>query len=663
MRRLTSANCIKARSIGILSAVVVGLICAMQIEVSANEKWTRIRSKNFELIGNANEKDIRRVATKLEQFRLVFSKVYDKFDFESDIPTSVIVFKDQKSFRQFKPVSNGKVKDWVAGFFQSGPEVNYIAVSVKSRSNDTYQIIFHEYTHFLIENTFKRAKIPSWLNEGLAEYYDNLEILDESKVRLGNAKMSHLRTLQNKQFIPIEKFFDDKFALLENQSDETISLFYSQSWALIHYLIHGNSGKRKPQLLNFLDLLIEGKDAKNAFASAFSAEYQEIEAALKIYIAQSSLSSTTVQLDEKLNFNSEMEVSVISEAKAKSFQGDLLYRMNRLDEANEILREALSLNPNEELANITLGLVNIKKGEFEQAAKNFKNAIANGSKNYVTHYYYAFVLSRSTINSLGIIDSYNPSTANDMRTSLRNAISLNPKFADSYNLYALISIVQNEELEIGLEMIDHALQLSPKNLMFQLRRSELLLRKKDFSASRAIAAEVYEKEIDQTIREFAKNLLEKIEDIENQNEFSNQIREANLYVVREDRPLTDQELAELNRRIEIDSINKNLRKPKKGEIRILGRVTKIDCAKKGVIFSVKSLEKDYSFASKTFKELVFYTYQIQLKGGEIGCESDLRNFYSIITYRDSAGAFGGTDGEIVSIEFVPDYFVFRESAP
>ncbi len=38
----------------------------------ANDKWIKIKSKNFHLLGNAAEKDIREVGVQLEQFREVF---------------------------------------------------------------------------------------------------------------------------------------------------------------------------------------------------------------------------------------------------------------------------------------------------------------------------------------------------------------------------------------------------------------------------------------------------------------------------------------------------------------------------------------------------------------------------------------------------------------
>jgi hypothetical protein len=37
--------------------------------VAAKDTWVSVRTKNFFMLGNAGEKDIRRVGQKLEQFR------------------------------------------------------------------------------------------------------------------------------------------------------------------------------------------------------------------------------------------------------------------------------------------------------------------------------------------------------------------------------------------------------------------------------------------------------------------------------------------------------------------------------------------------------------------------------------------------------------------
>src|SRR3954469_14271377 len=143
-----------------LAAVICLLVVvSLPTVVSAKDTWVSVRTKNFFMIGNANEKEIRKVALKLEQFREVFTNIFPNIQFNTPVPTTVIVFKSDSSYAPFKPGPN------VAGYFQAGQDVNYITLTTEVRGQqDPFTVIFHEYTHLLVNNTFSEA--PVWFNEG-----------------------------------------------------------------------------------------------------------------------------------------------------------------------------------------------------------------------------------------------------------------------------------------------------------------------------------------------------------------------------------------------------------------------------------------------------------------------------------------------------------------
>src|SRR5215210_1706245 len=105
-----------------LLAVLCLLALAPQSETFAKDTWTSVRSKNFFLVGNASEKEIKRVATRLEQFRDVLSRLLNKANLTSSTPTTVVVFKSRSAYAPFAPPNT-------AGYFQPGPDMNYIALS------------------------------------------------------------------------------------------------------------------------------------------------------------------------------------------------------------------------------------------------------------------------------------------------------------------------------------------------------------------------------------------------------------------------------------------------------------------------------------------------------------------------------------------------------
>jgi hypothetical protein len=159
------------------------------------------------LVGNASEKEIRKVATRLEQFRETFRLVFSQINLTASVPTNVVVFKSASSYKPFKPKrDDGKIDTNIAGYFQSGEDVNYITLSTEGTDADTYGTIFHEYVHFIIDTNFGKSEVPPWFNEGLAEYYQTFTIEEDQKVKLGMLQNETLDAASAEQADPAEHF-------------------------------------------------------------------------------------------------------------------------------------------------------------------------------------------------------------------------------------------------------------------------------------------------------------------------------------------------------------------------------------------------------------------------------------------------------------------------
>src|ERR671921_514643 len=104
------------RRLALILAAALAVALAAQTAL-AKDTWTSVRSQNFFLVGNASEKEIRQVATRLEQFRDVFKRLFAQVNFSSPVPTTVVVFKSDGSYKPFKPLADGKAVA-VAGYFQ-----------------------------------------------------------------------------------------------------------------------------------------------------------------------------------------------------------------------------------------------------------------------------------------------------------------------------------------------------------------------------------------------------------------------------------------------------------------------------------------------------------------------------------------------------------------
>src|SRR5215204_1608110 len=637
----------------VLKILLIGtLSAAASLVVSAKDDWLKIQSKNFQLVGNANEKDLRHVASKLEQFRYVFTQLFPRMNFNSPIPTRVVVFRDKKAYEQFRVV------EWAAGYFQPGDDINYIVLTAEGNDRQNYTTIFHEYTHFLIDNSLGRSNIPPWFNEGIAEYYEQFLIENDQKVTLGGLNQGHLQILGRSQFIPFESFFATDYYTLHKQSKDSAQLFYAQAWSLLHYLLQGAGGAKRAQFGKFVDFLIQGAKPRDAFQQAFQTDYAALETELKKYVSQKSFTGTIVPFKEKLIFDNQMQVFAVSEAEAKAFQGDLLYHTRRLEEAEKILGEALALDADSSIANTALGLVKMRQKKFSEAKAYLEKAIQVDPQNYLAFFNYALAISREGMTELGFASGYNAEAADKMRTNLRKAMNLNPNFAESYNLFAFINIIRNEEIDESITLIKKALAIAPGNQWYSMRLAELYMRKEDFTAARTIAQKIMQTASDDHLKVYAENSVRMINSLEAQLENIRNYKKRPDPDGVTDEPMSDEEIARRRKKAMLESLNATLRVPQRNEKRLLGYLTKIDCQTNQVVYSIKADKELLQLRSNTLETLILISFDPSLVDSEFGCGVLKNENLSVITYRPAANDKSKIAGEIIAVEFVPKNFRF-----
>src|SRR5882724_2926601 len=486
---------------------VLAFVC-QNSSVSAKDTWTSIRSKNFSLIGNVREKDLRQVGARLEQFREVFSRLFTKTNFSSPVPTTVIVFKSDSSYRPFKPNEN------TAGYFQPGPDVNYITLTTEVRGEQSpFTVIFHEYTHLLVDNNVRNA--PTWFNEGLAEYYSTFSITDDQKVELGRPIASHVFRLRENKMLPLRTLFQvDQKSPYYNERDKQ-SIFYAESWALMHYLILGKDGQRVKQMGKFVELLSADVAMEQAFQQAFAMSFESMEKELHAYIQRDRYPIITGSFTSKVGYDAAMQSALLTEAEAQAYLGDLLLHSNRAESETYLLK-ALTLDPDLAMANASLGLLRVRQGKPDEARKSLERAVAASSQNYLIHYYYAYALSREGNRDMRTVMGFAPETATKMRAELKRAIQLRPDFPESYSLLAFVNLVTESELDETLELLKRALTSSPgrNDLVFML--AQLYMRKEDFKTARQLIDKLNGNNNDSEMRQRAQGLLTQLVSMEAQ---------------------------------------------------------------------------------------------------------------------------------------------------
>jgi hypothetical protein len=114
----------------------------IQATPQSRDNWRSVRTNHLFVIGNAEAENLRQVAVWLEFFHRAFGRIVSRNVIDSSVPTTVIVFRDDASFRPFKPLYQGRPAN-LAGFFQPGDDVNYIAISLDPGDRDPFSTAFH----------------------------------------------------------------------------------------------------------------------------------------------------------------------------------------------------------------------------------------------------------------------------------------------------------------------------------------------------------------------------------------------------------------------------------------------------------------------------------------------------------------------------------------
>jgi tetratricopeptide (TPR) repeat protein len=451
----------------IFIALFLAALCAFQTGViqaepapQTRDAWRSVRTNNLLVIGNADAEKLRQVAAWLEFFHSSFARLVSRNVLNSSVPTTVIVFRDDASFTPFKPLYQGRPAS-LSGFFQPGDDVNYIAITLESSDRDPYSTAFHEYVHLHLRDNVPNT--PLWLNEGLAELYGSLQF-SGSEALLGVPLAPYIRILHDHELLPLETLFSiGTNSPHYNEQDKT-GIFYGESWALVHYLMLGESG-RQEQFKRFLQQVSRGENAGKAIEDSFGVTLAKLEEDLRAYIRRGDFTAQRIAgVDDPQTYASftAMQRTSLTDSEANYYLGDLLLHIGRDTDAERYFKQAIALDPGFIPAYASLGLLCVYQHRYADAKKYLQKATTS-PQSYLIHYLYAFVLSREGISAEGTVSEYSAENAASIREQLQRAIKVAPTHAPSHHLLAIVDYIRNERLDEALDEAQKAHQLAPAN--------------------------------------------------------------------------------------------------------------------------------------------------------------------------------------------------------
>jgi hypothetical protein len=552
--------------------------------------WRRVDVPHFTVVGNVNDRELVDVATAFERFRDALAQLFRSAATATIVPTVVLVFDSGKTFDGFKPLVQGKPRE-ADGLIVSSPDLDYVALAAGSRG---LRGAFHEYVHLAARNL--RAPLPLWLSEGIAEYFSTFESArGGNKASIGEPIPAHLMLLKS-EWLEL----DDLRAIAPDSprynEDERRSVLYAESWAFVHFLLHGTPSRRD-HLEKYLSAIESGAAEPEVWERIFG--QQALGNGVREYVdrAQSRMiaATTTTKVEATA-----AAATALSDADADAFLGEYLVRAGR---------------------------------EADGKARLQSVARAEGAgRDWLADYMFAVTVAKTAAPEA------TGAQISAARSALQRTLRSRPDLAHASHLLAGFAL-QEGDLDAARDASESAAFLAPARFEYTLRLAEVFTRRKEYVKARSVLGPLMTNPAAAGVRERVRTQLASIAEAER----------AAAAAASTAAPVPDASPA---------GPLLDLRRLQSGEERTAGVLARIDCdRKKGVTFHVRVESRTEEYRAVRFQDVEFVSYRDDL-AGEVKCGARDTEDLVYVTWKEGAPAGAGAPPSktIVALEFLPkDY--------
>jgi hypothetical protein len=488
------------KSAGLLQSLAF-LLCVAAPD-PAGAEWRRVDSPNFVVVGEVGTRELRDMAVKFEGFRETLSRVLIEGATATPVPTVVIVFSSDRAFTPVKPRYNGKPIE-AAGYFMPRQDANYIAIVADGRQ-DRLNIVFHEYAHLITSNTARN--VPTWLSEGLAEYYSTFEVTKGGQqALLGRPVGEHLDLLREARLLSLDELLNvDSRSSLYNEGNRR-SIFYAQSWALTHLILLGQPTRTKA-LLAYLTSVAEGTPPMEAWKTSFGLN---MEQELRNYVRRDVFRALQYTFPDKLA-KFDAPATLLSPADAHAFLADFLLKQRRYDEVAERLAQGSKLDPANARIAVTRALLDIEREEYASAEKQLLGVPELAD--WLTAYFAGTGITELVENRREAAGPHHVQAARQLFGRVKTERGELP------NALARLAALEVRAKEVpALETrtaIERARALAPGRYDYVFVHAQVLARQSEFAAARQLLGPLMTNAYPQNIRDAARSLMQHIVGLE-----------------------------------------------------------------------------------------------------------------------------------------------------
>jgi len=493
--------------------VILSLLIAVfsfRLAFASDEpKWVEVHSAHFSVITDAGEKKGREVALRMEQMRSVFGQLLQKDKLKMSVPVTVVALRSDK---QYGTVAPGK-QSMAGGFYVPGTDRIYIVLNLFEA--EPWRAVAHPLAHYFLNFNYPAAQ--GWFDEGLAEYFGSIHI-GSKQVEMGGdpelapewhedifdqmrrdpkVPQSLTQLLSSPVWLSMVDLFTMKHDGSGTREGTHNTLYYAQSWMVIHYLVNKN---RMPETGTYFDLVLNQKvPVEKAMVQAFDLSPAQFEETVKTYFK--SLSGLGVALDDSkkpvmdpmnapqpIHFNVPFDaddvgvaVNSVPDAEARAVIGDIMARIpEHHDQAIRDLQQLVADPKDNEAAHRGLAWDHVQQKRFDAAGDELDKAGDLNPRDPWIWYYRSVLkyrqaqVARQEIRGLA-----------NMMQDLRAVTDWYPDLADAYNMLGMAR-VEGGGTNSALEAQRQAIAMAPRNVEYQFNLGQIYVMGKKWDQAREI---------------------------------------------------------------------------------------------------------------------------------------------------------------------------------
>jgi tetratricopeptide (TPR) repeat protein len=372
--------------------------------------WTLAKSEHFEVFSQSSSDAARAALLRFELLRAFFQR-QTGLSLDNVTPARIIAFASAKEYEPYRihAVSDSR--------YVGTESRDYIVIGDLGAGNSS--TASHEFAHLILHSSHLHA--PPWFDEGLAEFYSTVQI-GESECRLGGDIPGRSQILKRHLWIPLQKLFNLRHDALAEQDRDQAGIFYAESWALADMLFL--SPEYGPKFPKFLAAITLGTSSEEAFSSVYGRSLDKVNRDLHAWTANRTIPS--VRFDGVVLVPIAVEVSLVSTFETQSMLADLLAVSGEFQRAEAAYGELQKQAPGDPDISAALGTIALRKGDFAEARKQWKQAIDKGVRDATLCYQYAALAGMAWLPE------------NEIRPALERAVALRPDYDDALFSLALI---------------------------------------------------------------------------------------------------------------------------------------------------------------------------------------------------------------------------------